>query len=65
MIGTGAQPEVFIPSNSGMAIPNADQLGGKEPVAVTAVFPNVTDQTSAAQFKQWMDDYFRGLLKNG
>lgn len=28
MIGTGAQPELFVPSTSGTFIPNADRLGG-------------------------------------
>jgi len=29
MIGTGAQPEMFVPNTAGTFIPNADQLGGK------------------------------------
>lgn len=28
MIGTGAQPEVFVPGSNGTFIPNADQMGG-------------------------------------
>jgi hypothetical protein len=27
MIGTGAQPEMFIPSSSGTFVPNADKVG--------------------------------------
>lgn len=35
LIGTGAQPEVFVPDSAGTFIPNADQMGGGQNVSIS------------------------------
>jgi hypothetical protein len=57
MIGTGAQPELFVPSTSGTFIPNADQLGGVNISGVTIYASGYNEGQAAA--RGFHDEFMR------
>lgn len=59
LVGTGAQPEMFVPQTSGYAVPNAGESGGGRFVwnGDLNVPPNSSINVTRDEFWDWMDEW--------
>lgn len=63
LIGTGAQPELFVPRTAGTFLPNADQLGGitveGDVFMIARVGDSLTDEESFEQMREQFIELMR------